>query len=68
MDEKKHEADTSGSTEFETSDSQSYLNLIDGGDTISAVSVGDGGVLLAGVVAEQKHLLAIERVLRPSDV
>ena len=49
-------------------DSQSRFNLINGGDTVGAVSIGDGGVLLTGVVAEQQHLLAVERVFRPGDV
>ena len=51
-----------------TLDSQSLLNLDDGSDTIGTVSVGDGGVHLAGVVAEQKHLLVIEGVFWPRDV
>jgi hypothetical protein len=50
------------------SDSQSRLDLDDGSDSIGAVSVGDGGVLLAGIVAEQEHLLAVKGVFGPGDV
>lgn len=49
-------------------DPQSRLNLIYGSDTIDAIIVGDGRVLLAGVVAEQKDLLAVEGVFRPGNV
>ena len=48
--------------------SQSQLNLDDGSNGVSAVSIGNGGVLLRGVVTEQKHLLAVEGVFGPSDV
>jgi len=34
-------------------DSQSRFNLINRVDAIGAVSVGDGGVLLTGIIAEQ---------------
>ena len=34
-------------------DSQSHLDLVDRFDTIGAVSVGDGGVLLTRIIAEQ---------------
>ena len=51
-----------------TLNSQSRLNLDHSGDTIGTVSVGDGGVLLAGVVAEQEHFLIVEGVFWPSDV
>ena len=49
-------------------DSQSRLNLDDCSDTIGTVGVRDGGVLLAGVVAEQQHLLVVEGVFRPGGV
>ena len=49
-------------------DSQNCLDLIDRIDAIGAVSVGDGGVLLTTIVAEQQHLLAFEGIFRPSDV
>lgn len=67
---KKHKADiiTGESTDFKTLDSQSHFNLIDGCDTIGAVSVGYGRVLLAGIVAKQQDLLAVEGVFRPSDI
>ena len=69
-DEKRHKADIMAgeSIDFKTLDSQSHFNLIDGCDTIGAVSVGYGCVLLAGIVAEQQDLLAIEGVFRPSDI
>ena len=44
------------------------MNLNDGSNTIGTVRVGEGGVLLAGVVAEQQHLLVVKGVFRPSDV
>jgi hypothetical protein len=47
---------------------QSRLNLDDGGDSICAVSVRNGGVLFRAVVAEQKHFLAVEVIFGPSDV
>ena len=34
------------------SHSQSQLDLVDGGDSIGTVSIGDGGVLLGGIVTE----------------
>jgi len=68
VDEKEHESDTSKSTDFEPLDSQSRFNLIDCSDSFGAISVGYGGVLLAGVVAEQQDLLAVEGVFRPGDV
>jgi len=49
-------------------DSQSRLELIDCVDAIGAISVGDGGVLLIGIVAEQQHFLAVEGIFRPSDI
>ena len=48
--------------------SQSRLNLVDGGDTIRTVSVGDGGVLLGGIIAKQEHLLAVQGVSWPIDI
>jgi len=51
-----------------TLDSQSRLNLDDGSDLIGAVSIGDCGVFLAGVVAEQQHLFTVEGVFWPSYV
>ena len=48
--------------------SQRRFNLIDCVDAIGTVSVGDGGVLLTRIIAEQQHLLALEGVPRPSDV
>jgi len=47
---------------------QCRVDLIDGRNTIGAVRVGDGGVLLVSVVAEQQHLLAVQGVFRPRDV
>ena len=44
------------------------MNLVDGCDTIGAISVGDGGVLLAGVVAKQQHLLVMRGIFWPSDI
>ena len=49
-------------------DSQSRFDLIDCIDGIGAVSVGDGGVLLTRIVAEQQHLLAFQGVFWPSDI
>ena len=49
-------------------DSQSRLEFIDCVDAIGAVSVGDGGVFLIGIIAEQQDLLTSEGVFRPSDV
>ena len=49
-------------------DPQSRFNLVNRVDAIGAVSVGDGGILLTGIVAEQQHLLALESVFRPSDI
>ena len=48
--------------------SQSRLNLVDGGDTIRTISVGDGGVLLGGIIAKQEHLLAVQGVSWPIDI
>jgi len=47
---------------------QSQLKFDDGSDSIRPISVGDNGVLLSGVVTEQKHLLAVEGVLGPGDI
>jgi len=47
--------------------SQSRLNFDGGSDTVGTISVGDGGVLFAGAVAEQQHLV-VEGALWPSDV
>lgn len=44
------------------------MDLIDGIHSIRAVSVGDGGICLASIVAEQEHLLAVKGVFRPGDV
>ena len=44
------------------------MNFNDGGDSVGAVSIGNGCVLLRGVITEQKHLLAVEGVFGPSDV
>ena len=48
--------------------SQSCLDFNDGSDSVGAVRVRNGGVLVDGIVTEHKHLLAIEGVFRPSDV
>jgi hypothetical protein len=64
----KHEANTSGSTDFETLGSQRRFNLIDGGGSIGLVSVRYGGVLFARIIAEQQDLLVIEGVFRPSKI
>jgi hypothetical protein len=64
----KHEANTGGSTDFETLGSQRRFNLIDGGDSIGSVSDRYGGVLLASIAAEQQDLLAVEGVFRPSKI
>ena len=47
---------------------QSQLKVDDGSDSIRPISVGGNGVILSGVVAEQKHLLAVEGVLGPGDI
>ena len=47
------------------SDSQSRLDLDDGSDSICAERIGDGGVLLGGVVTEQEHHLGVEGVSGP---
>ena len=47
---------------------QSLLNLGNCGDTVGAVRVGDGGILLSSVVAEQEYLPAVKGVLGPGDV
>ena len=68
VDEKKDESDTVGSTDFEMLESQSRYNLVDCGDSISAIIVRYSGVLLVGIIAEQQHLLALEGIFRPGDV
>jgi len=65
--ERKTQATGSKRGENTFSDSQSRLGLDDGRDAIGAVSIRNGGVLLGGVVAEQKHLFAVESVFRPGD-
>jgi hypothetical protein len=49
-------------------DSQFCLDLGDDSDSIGTVSIRNGGVLFSGVIAEQEHLFAVQRVLWPSDV
>jgi len=44
------------------------LNIDDGSNAIGTVSVRDGGILFAGVVAEQQHFLAVRGIFWPSDV
>ena len=44
---------------------QSGLDRLDRGDTVGAIGVSERGVLLAGIVAEQKHLLGVEGVFGP---
>ena len=68
IDENRHKADTNERTDSEMSDSQSSFNLIYCSDSICAVSIGDSGILLSGVVAKQQDLLAVEGVFRPGDV
>ena len=46
---------------------QSLLDLADGSDTVGTISVGDSGVLLVGIVAEQEHLLAVKGVFGPGN-
>ena len=43
------------------------MDLVNGSDRVSVISVRDGGVLLSGVVAEQQHLLAVEGISGPGD-
>ena len=50
------------------SDSQGGLDVDNGGDSVSTVSVRNRGVLFGGVVAKQEHLFAVEGIFRPSDV
>ena len=44
------------------------MEFDDGSNTVSAISVRDGGVLFRGVVTEQKHFLRVEGVFGPRDV
>ena len=44
------------------------MKLNNSSDTIGTIGVGDGGVFLGGVVAEQEHLLVVRGVFWPGDV
>ena len=52
----------------DTLQSQGLLDLINRSNAIGTVIVWNSGVLLAGVVAEQQHLLAVKGVFGPGDV